>query len=198
MAVRDKGVVVSRAGEGHWPTAALRVVFGIVWLIDAILKWLPGFRADYMSTIMAQSDGQPRWLQLWFRFWIDLQHPDVPLFAYLVAVIETVIALALIMGFAQKLTYSAALVFSMLIWSTAEGFGGPYTSGASDVGTALIYALVFAALLLFNYYQATDPLTADAWLERRISWWHRVAAVGHRGISAREGSRELRRRQSIA
>jgi hypothetical protein len=32
----------------------------------------------------------------------------------------------------------------MLVWSTAEGFGGPYTSGASDIGTAVVYALVFA------------------------------------------------------
>jgi nitrite reductase (NO-forming) len=127
---------------------------------------------------MAQADGQPAWLQPWFRFWIDLQHPDVPFFAYLVAVIETLIAIALIVGFARKITYTAALVFSLLIWATAEGFGGPYTSGASDVGTALVYALVFAALLLFSYYQGPAPLTVDASLERRISWWHRVAAVG--------------------
>jgi hypothetical protein len=31
----------------------------VIWLIDAILKWLPGFRSGYMDTIMGQADGQP-------------------------------------------------------------------------------------------------------------------------------------------
>lgn len=163
----------------HWPKTLLRVSFGVVWLIDAVLKWLPGFRRDYMGTIMGQADGQPGWLKPWFDFWINLQHPHPAVFAYTVAAAETVIAVALITGFARKLTYGAAIVLSLLIWATAEGFGGPYTSGASDVGTAIIYALVFAALLTFSYYQGTAPLTADAWLERRVGWWHWVAEVGH-------------------
>ena len=161
----------------QWPKTALRVTFGVIWLIDAVLKWLPGFRSAYMDTIMGQADGQPGWLTPWFRFWINLQHPHPMVYAYLVAVVETAIALAVIAGFARKLTYTAAIVFSLLIWATAEGFGGPYTSGASDVGTALIYALVFAALLLFSYYTGPSSHTVDYYLEQRISWWHRIAEV---------------------
>ena len=160
-----------------WPKTALRVSFGVIWLIDAVLKWLPGFRRDYMDTIMGQVEGQPGWLKPWFRFWIDLQHPHPAFWAYLVAVVETLIAVALIVGFARKLAYSAAIVFSLLIWSTAEGFGGPYTSGAADIGTAIIYAVVFAALLLFSYYNGPSRLSVDYYLERRISWWHRIAEV---------------------
>ncbi len=169
------------AGAHHtinWPKTGLRVTFGVIWLIDAILKWLPGFRSGYMDQLMGQADGQPGWLGPWFRFWIDLQHPRAAFFAYLVAVVETLIALAVIAGFARKLTYTAAIVFSLLIWSTAEGFGGPYTSGASDIGTAIIYAVVFAGLLGFAYYEGTSKYSADAYLEPRISWWHRVAEVG--------------------
>jgi len=69
-------------------------------------------------------------------------------------------------------------VFSALIWSTADGFGGPYTSGASDIGTAVIYAVVFAALLSFSFYQGTVPYSVDEWLEHKISRWHWVAEVG--------------------
>jgi rusticyanin len=36
-------------GIPAWPKNALRVSFGIIWLIDAILKWLPGFRSGYMG-----------------------------------------------------------------------------------------------------------------------------------------------------
>ncbi|MDA8069464.1 MAG: DoxX family membrane protein [Actinomycetota bacterium] len=130
-----------------------------------------------MSLLMGESAGQPEWLHWWFRFWIDLQHPDVTLWAYLAAVIETGIAVALILGFARKLTYIGAIVFSLIIWSTAEGFGGPYTGHSTDVGTAIIYALVFLALLAFDYECGPSRLTVDRWLERRFSWWLRLAEV---------------------
>jgi nitrite reductase (NO-forming) len=158
-----------------WPKDALRIGFGVIWLIDAVLKWLPGFRASYMSTIMGIADGQPGWLQPWFHFWIRLQHSQATFFAYLVAGIETLIAVALITGFARKLTYSAAIVFSLLIWATAEGFGGPYTSGASDIGTAIIYAVVFAGLLALSFYAGPARFSADYYLEKRVTWWWRVA-----------------------
>jgi uncharacterized membrane protein YphA (DoxX/SURF4 family) len=177
-----------------WPKTALRVGFGLIWLVDAVLKWLPGFRRGYMDTIMGQADGQPGWLKPWFNFWINLQHPAPAAFAYLVAVAETLLALALIVGFARKLTYLSAIVLSMLIWATAEGFGGPYTSGSADIGTAVIYALVFAGLLSFSYYQGTAPYSVDEWLERRIGWWHWVAEVGarnHPKTGANQGDRDV-------
>jgi nitrite reductase (NO-forming) len=150
---------------------------GIIWLIDATLKWLPGFKDSYMDTIMGTRDGQPGWLHPWFNFWINLQHPAITFFWALVATAETLIALALIFGFARKASYLAAIVFSVLIWSTAEGFGGPYTSGASDIGTALIYAVVFAGLLALSYYAGPARYSADYYLEKKISWWWRVAEM---------------------
>jgi len=160
-----------------WPKDALRITFGIIWLIDAALKWLPGFRSSYMGVIMAEAQGQPGWLRPWFDFWIRFQHPYATPMAWLVAVAETLIAVALIAGFARKLTYSAAIVFSLLIWATAEGFGGPYTSGASDIGTAIIYAVVFAALLALSYYGGPSRYSADYYIEQRVSWWWKVAEM---------------------
>jgi nitrite reductase (NO-forming) len=126
---------------------------------------------------MGEAQGQPGWLKLWFDFWINFQHPRVTFFAYLVAIAETLIALALIAGFARKITYSAAIMFSLLIWATAEGFGGPYTSGASDIGTAIIYAVVFAALLALSYYAGPSRYSADYYIEKKVSWWWRVAEM---------------------
>jgi uncharacterized membrane protein YphA (DoxX/SURF4 family) len=160
-----------------WPKDALRIGFGVIWLVDAALKWLPGFRASYMDTIMGEAQGQPGWLQPWFHFWIRFQHPDATVMGWLVAVLETLIAVALVTGFARKSTYLAAITFSLLIWGTAEGFGGPYTSGASDIGTAVIYAVVFAALLALSYYSGPSKYTADYYLEQKVSWWWRVAEV---------------------
>ena len=178
-----------RSPHAHWPKTGLRVAFGVVWLIDAILKWLPGFRSAFTDTISGSADGQPGWLGPWFRFWIRLETPRATFFEYLVAVVETLIAVAVIAGFARKLTYTAAIVFSLLIWSTVEGFGGPYTSGSSDIGTAVVYALVFAGLLGFSSYEGTSRYSADFYLEQRISWWHRIAEVGreHRLIPPHSG-----------
>jgi nitrite reductase (NO-forming) len=72
-------------------------------------------------------------------------------------------------------------LFSLLIWSTAEGFGGPYTSGASDVGTALIYAVVFAGLLALSYYAGPARYSLDYYLEKKISWWWRIAEMRRPG-----------------
>ena len=171
----SQGPMASGRCSPAWPKDALRITFGVIWLIDATRKWLPGFRASYMSVIMAEAQGQPGWLRPWFDFWIRFQHPEAMFLAYLAAVLETLIAVALIAGFARKLTYLSAIAFSLVIWGTAEGFGGPYTSGASDIGTAVIYAVVFAALLTLSYYTVPSPYTADYYLEKKISWWWRIA-----------------------
>lgn len=164
----------------QWPKTGLRVAFGLIWLVDAAFKWLPGFRDSYMEAVMGQSEGQPAWLQPWFGFWTNLEHPYSDAFLVAVAVAETVIAFSLILGSARKLVYAAAILLSLLIWATAEGFGGPYTNGSEDVGTAIIYALVFGFLLVTNYYQGPSTHSIDHYLERRITWWYRVAEVGHR------------------
>jgi thiosulfate dehydrogenase (quinone) large subunit len=176
-AVMSEVRVAGGRGAALWPKDALRIAFGIIWAIDATLKWLPGFRASYMDSIMGIRDGQPGWLKPWFTFWINLQHSDAMFFAYLVAVIETLIAVAFIAGFARKYTYFAAAVFSVLIWATAEGFGGPYTSGASDIGTGVIYAVVFAGLLALSAYAGPALYSADYYMERRYSWWWHLAEV---------------------
>jgi nitrite reductase (NO-forming) len=165
-----------------WPKTAIRIAFGVVWLVDAALKWTTHFRADYIDHLKEGSDGRPSWLDGWFRFWIDLQNPHPYFWAYLVASVETLIAVAILIGFARKLSYTAALAFSLLIWATAEGFGGPYTGASADVdaGAGIIYVLVFASLLAFAYYLGTSRYSVDYYLEQRISWWHWVAEVGRR------------------
>ena len=161
-----------------WPKYALRITFGMIWLIDAVLKWLPGFRSGYMGMISGAGQGQPGWLKPWFSFWTNLQSPHPVVYAYLVAVLETLVALAVLFGVARKVSYFAAAGFSVVIWAAAEGFGGPYASGASDIGTAIIYALVFMCLLTLAVYTGPDICSVDHYLEKKISWWWKVAEFG--------------------
>jgi nitrite reductase (NO-forming) len=64
------------------------------------------------------------------------------------------------------------------VWVTADGFGGPYSASSTDVGPAIIYSVVFLALLVVNARSGTSPYSLDRLIERRWAWWHRVAEVG--------------------
>jgi nitrite reductase (NO-forming) len=151
---------------------ALRIGFGVIWLTDAAMKWLPGFRSGFTGMVSGAAQGQPGWLLPWFRFWTGLVSPHAALFAYAVAVTETLIAVALLAGFARRLSCAGALVFSLMIWSVAEGFGGPYAAGSTDIGTGIIYAVAFAGLLVLGRHVPASRLTADYHLQQRLSWWH--------------------------
>lgn len=124
----------------------LRIVFGFVWLIDAWFKWQPDFINNFTSYL--SMDGQPGWVAGYIHFWMNVVNVNPTLLAYVVAIGETAIGLALILGAFSNLTYVVGILLSVVIWTTAEGFGGPYQAGSTDIGAAIIYVLVFAGLYL--------------------------------------------------
>ena len=158
--------------------AAVRIVFGLVWAVDAALKWTSHFINGYLDHLDEGSLGRPQWLQPWFRFWHNLQSPAPAAAAYFVAIVETLIAAALLLGVARKFTFVSATAFSLMIWAIPEGFGGPYTGRGADVDVSagLIYALVFISLL-FLTADGPDPYSLDAVIERHHPWWRRVAEL---------------------
>lgn len=85
--------------------------------------------------------------------------------------IETAIAIGLLLGLARRLTYFGGALFSLLIWSTAEGFGGPYTLGATNIGPALVYALVFLTAAFFEHFLGPNPYSLDYYLGRLFPKW---------------------------
>lgn len=167
--------------------AGVRAALGIIVAIDAWLKWRPGFAAHYVGYLQNAANGQPVWLAPWFRFWLGLVTPHVGFFVTATRLIETAIALGLLLGLARRVTYLAGALFSVLIWSTAEGFGGPYTAGATNLGPALIYVMMFVAMALFERLLGTSPYSLDYYLERRFPRW-RILAEG-KGASFRPATR---------
>lgn len=161
-----------------WPavaTAALRVGFGVIWTVGAALTWRSDFADHYVGYLHNAAQGQPGWLAGWFGMWIGLVEPHAMLFVWLTRIIESAIALALLVGFARKTLYIVGAIFSLLIWSTAEGFGGPYTTGANNMGTAISYVLIFIALIAINNRSGRSPYSVDYFIERRWPHWRRVA-----------------------
>ena len=142
----------------------VRIIFGLVYVVAATLKWQPQFQNTFVQQISAVSDGQPAPIQAWISFWTHLVSINPLLFARIEATTETAIAVFLIFGILSNLTSIVGIFLSLGIWSTAEGFGGPYIPGHStNIGTAFPYAILFAVLLFLSagrYYGVDQWLTA--------------------------------------
>jgi uncharacterized membrane protein YphA (DoxX/SURF4 family) len=143
--------------------AALRIIFGLVYVVAALLKWQPQFQRTFVDQVSAAKDGQVAAVQTWISFWITLVSANPLLFARIEAITESAIAVFLLLGIFSNLTYVAGICLSLIIWTVPEGFGGPYVPGHStDIGTALPYAILFAVLLFIaagRYYGLDQWLT---------------------------------------
>ena len=129
----------------------------------------------YVGYLHNAAQGQAAWSAWWYAMWIAIVTPHAGVFILLTRLAETLLALALLFGFARKTTYVAGALFSLLIWSTAEGFGGPYAVGATNMGAGIAYVLIFIALIAINYRGGTSPYSIDYLIERRWPKWRRIA-----------------------
>jgi nitrite reductase (NO-forming) len=160
----------------YWLKSLIRIVFGVVWLIDGYLKFQPGFIDSFPDLI--KSSGQPSWLQPWFNFWYNITVGNAAPFVYGIGILEVSLGVALILGVLRKLAYIAGLLLSLLIWAVPEGFGGPYGPGATDIGTGIAYSFVFLSLIIINATSGTSKYSLDYLIERRMPSWKRVAEFG--------------------
>jgi nitrite reductase (NO-forming) len=150
----------------------------VIWAIDASLKWQPGFRAAIVPNLAATAAGEPHWPAPWFDLWLRLQRPDPSAWAYLAAVTETLLAACVLLGVASKLVYAVGAAYALIVWSTADGFGAAYGPGATDIGPAVIYSVVFCALLTTGAQGSAGRYSLDALIARRVAWWHRLGWGG--------------------
>lgn len=162
----------------NWPAiagTALRVAFGLIWAVSAALTWTADFASHYVGYLHNAATGQPAWSAWWFDLWIGLVTPHAGFFVWATRIAETLLALALLLGFARKITYVVGILFSLLVWSTAEGFGGPYSVGANNIGAAISYVLIFVALIIINLRSGPSPYSLDYLIESRWPGWRRFS-----------------------
>ena len=131
---------------------AARISFGLLWLFDAALKWLPAFLLHFSSQITTVIPGQPHWIAAWLEFVATIVHAVGPVsVAVLVGLSEIAIAIALLSGKGLRVFVPFGLAYSVAVWATAEAFGGPYTTAGTGVrgnvlGNVLIYLIPFLFL----------------------------------------------------
>jgi len=155
--------------------AVVRILFGVLWAVDASFKWLPEFRGgqtlpDELSRVAkVHTPVIHEWLELWNT--VALANPG--LFATVMAVVESLAALALIFGVLSNVAFVGTAVLSFGIWSGAEGFHLPFHAGMTDLGPSAGY--VFASLALF-FAAAGSTWSVDAWLRPRLGRFEWLAA----------------------
>ena len=151
--------------DGAHRVALVRIGFGLIWAIDAFYKWRPAFLSGFGGQFRTQ--GAPAAILPWLTFWKGLLTPHAMFFAVCTALLETLIAACLILGLGRRAIYAVGAVFSLLIWAVPETFGRIWQSGQTDIGTSIIYAFIFLALL------AVDAgANAGGWsLDRRLGGW---------------------------
>jgi nitrite reductase (NO-forming) len=158
-----------------WAGTLVRLAFGLVFALDAVMKWLPGYRHTFISQLEQTAQGQPPFLHGWFHFWISLNEQSPMLFADVTGLAETTLAIVLLFGVARRAGYLMGAGYMLMVWAVGEGFGGPYVSGSTDVGAGIMYVILFAGLLAYAPAARNERLSLDRHLIARFAWWRHIA-----------------------
>ena len=153
----------------------LRVSFGIVWLIDGVMKFVWLAPSDVVGIVQGVGQGQPAWLAPWFNSWVSFISSNAGFVLYGTGLWELALGLTLVLGLMRKVSYLSGILLSLVIWTVDEGFGGPYGPGSTDIGAAIIYIFVYMALIALESTVASNRLTLDSIIERRKMAWRMVA-----------------------
>lgn len=170
---RRRGVRETFASSGG--TTGLRMLFGAIWIGDGLLRFLPGAdpQLSYWLVIMAE-DGQPTWLVGWLSAWANLIAGTPAFWWYGIGAIELSIGVCLVVGFLRRPAYLLGLALSLFLWTVPQALGGPYGPGSTDIGTGILYAVIFLAFLHLDGVGKATGITVDAALERRWPSWRRL------------------------
>jgi len=164
------------ARNAHQLKVVFRVVFGLVWVIDGAFKFVPGLVSQFPG--MITTDGQPAWLQGWFNFWAAQATANPAFWVYTTGALELAVGLGLVFGLMRKITYIGGALLALFIWAVPESFGGPYGSGSTDIGTGIIYAMVFAMLIVINASYGSSRWSLDYLIEQHFPRWKVLAEFG--------------------
>ncbi len=128
--------------------AVMRIAFGAIWAINTVLQANAPYITGFLASIVKRIKGQPDIIRAYLHGVVHVMNLLGPHYVAVGTVIlDALLALSLMTGVAYRPMAWVGMVYSLLLWSTVGGFGGPYVAGATDPGTAIVYALIFFAVL---------------------------------------------------
>ncbi len=158
---------------------ALRWGFGILWIVDGLLKLQPKmFTSALVINVLGPNalNDQPKWLYSLMFQGANLWHAGLPVTTLLLALVELALGVGLIVAKGQwfRLTLWGIVAWCAVVWVMAEGMGGILTGSATfaedSPGSTPFYAL--GAILLL--YPSIVRPTLHRWAG---AFWALVALV---------------------
>ncbi len=132
-----------------------RLLFGAICLANALLHLAPAYQAHFLASLAADwIPGQPAWLAAWGHAQARLiTQLGVDHVVTAMVIIELLLAFSLLTGaWLHRLAW-LGIAYNLWLWSSVGGLGGPYSVGATDPGTAIVYVLAFALVQLTHAWR---------------------------------------------
>ena len=157
---------VTRLLARPWPAGrVLRILLGLVWLLDAALQFQPYmFSSAFVTkTIEPVAAGNPAVIASPILWSAHLMAHHIVLCNAAFAAIQLAIAVGLFVRSTVRLALAASIVWSVFVWWFGEGLGGLLTGGSPLMGlpgAVILYA--FIALLVWPSGDSEEPALAPA------------------------------------
>ena len=126
---------------------AIRIAFGVIWLIDGLLEWQPADFHNFLQLITAVGQGQPAPLASVIAAGQSVVAINPILANGLLAALETAIGLSLITNTLSRLALRISVAVAAMIWIFGQGLGMVFMPGATDIQSGPLYVLVSLMLL---------------------------------------------------
>jgi len=150
MAVQGLTSLARRRRLGRWNLdwwVSVRIVFGVIWLIDGVLEWQPADFHNFLQLITAMSQGQPAPLAAVISAGQAIVAINPILANGLLAALETAIGLSLISNTLSRWALGLSALLAAVIWVFGQGLGMVFMAGATDIQSGPLYILVSLMLL---------------------------------------------------
>ncbi len=154
--------------SSRWPAtpawlAAVRIAFGAILLVDAILEYQTGTYQVFVSLLYSNASVSPAPLRSVLVFAAGLISHQPAVWNATLAGVETVLGLGILLGVGARLCLAACLPFFLAIWVFGQGLGLPFAAGTTDINSGPLYLLLAVVLLLgrgwerWSLYQWVRP-----------------------------------------
>lgn len=154
----------------------VRVLVGLLWLIDAGLQSQPDlFTGEWWRSDLAQSVmGQPHSISPFIFWWVDVIAAHAGIWNGSFVAIEAALGISLILGRFERAAIAASVPWALGIWVVGEGFGTLTTGFASFPAGAPGPVVFYVLLGLLAWPKADEraggPAAEIAFAPAALSW----------------------------
>lgn len=140
--------------------ASVRVGFGALLLIDAVLEFQPGTYQIFNSLFYSNASVSPQPLRGLLVFAAQLTAHQPAVWNGILAALETALGVSIATGVLAEASLLACLPLFLGIWIFGQGVGLPFAQGTTDLNSGPVYLLLALVLLLGHSWRR---LSLYAW-----------------------------------